>query len=266
MADDRDASTGDYWVFQPYSLEFRGAQDVPERFLTGAAWEGHHSAGTGYYACSTHDPLPIPVEFNPEHFTWVEIRRNREENNWTAFRIAADDLQLNIPLSTLEPDEITNLLRAPDVIRSNDEGEEGSESSPPAQAGPFQGMRPSTPTSSLPRPTTEEMTDTPERIVVYHDEEVGQLAQRAESLTIENINVRATQMQLQEPLSWEINPVTGHMAGADPADNLAVFRAFGPDRPDPPPHGGRGGGGNPGRGGGGNPGGGPPMPGPGGAG
>ena len=27
------------------------------------------------------------------------------------------------------------------------------------------------------------------------------------------------------------------MAGADPADNLAVFRAFGLDRPDPPPMG-----------------------------
>ena len=220
MADDRDASTGDYWVFQPYSLEFRGAQDVPERFLTSAAWEGHHSAGTGYYARSTHDPLPIPVEFNPEHFTWVKIRRNREESNWTAFRIAADDLQLNIPLSTLEPNEITNLLRAPDAISSDSEG---SDSSPPSQARPVRGTRPSTPTFSLPRPTTEEMTDTPERIVVYHDEEVGQLAQRAESLTIEGTNIRATQTQLQEPLGGEINPVTGHMAGADPADNLAVF-------------------------------------------
>ena len=200
--------------------------------MIGAVWEGHHSAGTGYYACSTHDPLPIPVEFNPEHFAWVKIRRNREENNWTAFRIAADNLQLNIPLSTLEPDEITNLLQAPDAIRS-DEG--GSESSLPSQAGPFRGTRPSTPISSLPRPTTKEMTDTPERIVVYHDEEVGQLAQRAESLTIENVNIRATQTQLQEPLGGEINPDTGHMVGADPADNLAVFRAFGPDRPDPPP-------------------------------
>ena len=119
MADDRDASTGDYWVFRPYSVEFRGARNVPERFLTGAVWEGHHSAGIGYYARSTHDPLPIPVEFNSEHFAWVEIRRNREEDNWTAFRIAADDLQLNIPLSTLEPHEITNLLRAPDAISSN---------------------------------------------------------------------------------------------------------------------------------------------------
>ena len=137
MADDRDASTGDYWVFQPYSLEFRGAQNVPERFLTSTTWDGHHSAGTGYYARSTHDPLPIPVEFNPEHFTWVEVRRNREENNWMAFRIAADNLQLNIPLSVLEPDKITNLLRAPDVIRIDDEGEEESEPSPPSQTGPF---------------------------------------------------------------------------------------------------------------------------------
>ena len=68
---------------------------------------------------------------------------------------------------------------------------------------------------------------------MYHDEEVGRLAQRAESLTIENVNIRATQTQLQEPLGGEIDPATGHMAGADPADNLAVFRASKPDRPDP---------------------------------
>ena len=33
MADHRDAaSTEDYWVFTPYNLEFRGANDIPARF------------------------------------------------------------------------------------------------------------------------------------------------------------------------------------------------------------------------------------------
>ena len=65
-------------------------------------------------------------------------------------------------------------------------------------------------------------------------------------------------------------PYYGHVPGANPADNLAVFRAFGPDQPDPPP--GNGGGGSGGRGGGGGSGGGggggsgAPSPGPGGVG
>ena len=75
MADHRDAaSTEDYWVFTPYNLEFRGANDVPARFRAQAQWEGHHSAGTGYYARSTHGNDPIAVEFNHDHLAWAEIR------------------------------------------------------------------------------------------------------------------------------------------------------------------------------------------------
>ena len=77
------------------------------------------------------------------------------------------------------------------------------------------------------------MNDTPERITVYHDNEVGLLAQRAESLTIHEASINAT--RTQEIPGQTIDPITGHMPGADPADNLAVFRAFGPDQPDPPP-------------------------------
>ena len=81
MADHRDAaSTEDYWVFTPYNLEFRGANDVPERFRAQAQWEGHHSAGTGYYARSTHGNDPIAVEFNHDHLAWGEIQRDRTNN------------------------------------------------------------------------------------------------------------------------------------------------------------------------------------------
>ena len=96
--------------------------------------------------------------------------------------------------------------------------------------------------------------NTPERIVVYHDDKVGWLAQRAESLTINEASINAT--RTQEIPGQTIDPVTGHVPGADPDDNLAVFRAFGPDRPDPPPGNGGGGGGG---GGGGE---GAPPPGP----
>ena len=123
MADLRDAaSTDDYWIFAPYNLKFREANNVPARFHAQAQWEGHHNAGTGYYARSTYDNNPIPVEFNHKHLAWVEIRRDRSNNEWTVFRIVADDLQLSILLSTLTEEKLRDILSTP-------EGEESSESS-----------------------------------------------------------------------------------------------------------------------------------------
>ena len=103
------------------------------------------------------------------------------------------------------------------------------------------------------------MNDTSERITIYHNKEVGMLAQRAESLTINKASINAT--RTQEIPGQTIDPVTGHVPGADPTDNLAVFRAFGPDQPDPPHgNGGGGGGGGGGSGGGGRGGRGVPPP------
>ena len=186
MADHRDAaSTEVYWVFTPYNLEFRGANDVPARFRAQAQWEGHHSAGTGYYARSTHGNNPIAVEFNHDHLAWAEMRRDRSNNEWTAFRIAADNLQLSIPLGALTDEELQSILRTL-------EGEESSESSEASEQPPnlFRDTWPSTPPSSPPQRAISTMNDTPERITVYHDEEVGMLAQRAESLTIDRKSTR----------------------------------------------------------------------------
>ena len=173
----------------------------------------------------------------------------------------ADDLQLSIPLSTLTEEELQNILRTP-------EGEESSESSEaPEQPPPpnlFRDTRPSTPPSSPPQRVISTMNDTPERITIYHNEEVGMLAQRAESLAINEASINAT--RTQEIPGRTIDPVTGHVPGANLADNLAVFRAFGPDQPDPL-NGNRGGGSEgSGGGGGGRGGGGAPPPGPRGAG
>ena len=121
MADHRDAaSTEDYWIFAPYNLTFRGTNDVPERFQAQAQWEGHDSAGIGYYARSTHGNDPIAVEFNRDHLAWAEIRRDRGSNEWTAFRIAADDLQLSVPLSALTEEELQHILRTPEGGESSD--------------------------------------------------------------------------------------------------------------------------------------------------
>ena len=187
MADHRDtASTEDYWVFRPYNLKFRGANNVPARFRAQAQWEGHHSAGTGYYARSTHGNAPIAVEFNHDHLAWAEIRRDRNNNEWTAFRIAADDLQLSIPLSTLMEEELQNILRTLEGEESSEESEESE------QPNLFRDTRPSTPPSSPPWRAISTMNDTPERITIYHDEEVGLLTQRAESLTINDASINAT--------------------------------------------------------------------------
>ena len=164
----------------------------------------------------------------------MEIQRNRNSNEWTVFRIAADDLQLSVPLSTLTEEELQHILRTP-------EGEESSDNSEESEQPPnlFRDTWPSTPPSLPPQRAFSTMNDTPERITVYHDDEEGMLAQRAESLTINEASINAT--RTQEIPGRTIDPVTGHVPGADPADNLAVFRAFGPDQPDPPP-GNRGGG------------------------
>ena len=91
----------------------------------------------------------------------------------------ADDLQLSIPLSTLTEEELQNILRTP-------EGEGSPESSKALEQPPdlFRDTQPSTPPSLPPQRVISTMNDTPERITIYHDEEVGMLAQRAESLTI----------------------------------------------------------------------------------
>ena len=191
MVDHRDAaSINNYWVFTPYNLDFQGANNVPASFRAQAQWEGHHNAGTGYYSRSTHDNNPIPVEFNHDHLAWVQIRRDRSNNKWTTFRIVADDLQLSIPLSTLTEEELQNIFRTP-------EGEESSEGLEVSEQQPnlFRDTQPSTPPSSLPQRVISTTNDTPERITVYHDEEVGMLAQRAESLTINEASINATHTQ-----------------------------------------------------------------------
>ena len=110
-------NTGQAWLFEPYTLEFRGRNDVPARFLRGALWEDHQGTlgncrGTlGYYAHSVHiNDAPVAVEFNHEHLCWVEVRYSRSNDHWTAFRIAAPDLGLHIPLGDLTSEELERVL------------------------------------------------------------------------------------------------------------------------------------------------------------
>ena len=107
MAEQEEGShTGQAWdSFTPYPLEQRGAQDVPNQFLQNAHWR-EDQGSNGYYARSGLVRSHLtPVEFDRDHLCWVELRYNRRDNNWNAFRIAEADLGLQIPFSELTPEE-----------------------------------------------------------------------------------------------------------------------------------------------------------------
>ena len=58
---------------------------------------GNRRGTLGYYAHSEHiNDAAVAVEFNHEHLCWVEVRYSRSNDHWTAFRIAAPDLGLQI--------------------------------------------------------------------------------------------------------------------------------------------------------------------------
>ena len=103
-------NTRQAWVFKPYTLKFRGRNNVPEWFLCGAEWRGHQGS-FGYYTYSSILPdWPIAVEFNHEHLCWVELQFHRNYNNWMAFRIARPDLGLSIPCGNLTTEETDQIL------------------------------------------------------------------------------------------------------------------------------------------------------------
>ena len=117
LAEPEATNTGQAWSFEPYTLEFRGRNDVPERFLKRALWEDHQGTlgnrrGTlGYYAHSEHiNDAAVAVEFNHEHLCWVEVRYSRSNDHWTAFRIMAPDLGLQIQFSDLTSEELERVL------------------------------------------------------------------------------------------------------------------------------------------------------------
>ncbi len=160
---------GEAWTdFQPYFLSTRGINNVPDRYLANAVWvpAGHRRSEGGYYATSQYpgssgEEQQYPVEFNFERLTWVEVRWSKGENAWHAFRIAAHDLHLDIPLPPLP--SVTNLeeYREPEPI--------GGQT--PEQVQPD---------------TSDDESSKPEDIVIQDDNTTEQLAQLAEyQLSIE---------------------------------------------------------------------------------
>ncbi|KAH8991292.1 hypothetical protein EDB92DRAFT_1995091 [Lactarius akahatsu] len=215
--------------FQTYSLERRGDRNVPTQFLGAARWREYRGE-TGYFVDFASGPTRYrPVEFNFDNLCWVEITWNPVDNRYDAVRPAGRNYNCDIDARNLPTRE---------------------------EWGRIDGQPEEEPSTSEPRtPTPSETSGDDEETNDDEESEVGEIIQTAESLRInepESIEVRppadmATATITQEDLALEearriteeaesylrpINPTTGHRMTADDA---AIFRAVGPDVPDPPP-------------------------------
>jgi hypothetical protein len=148
----------------------------------------------------------FPVDFNEEHVCWVEVRLQEpagSEAYWQAFRIAGEDLGLDITQGDVE----THLQST--TLQSYRESVASSHSS--------RASTPSVPSIIRLRPSPHQPGS--------RDQEIAHTL--AESL---NINEPMSNTLTMEVPAGTINPVTGHVD----ADDAALFRAIGPDQPDPP--------------------------------
>ena len=165
----------------------------------------------------------FPVEFNTARICWVEIRwieNLREGGHWEAFRIAASDLGLDIMVeeATSTQDRAEAAARAQRIAEFRDTTLANDDT-------PSRVASPSSATSS--QPSIIRIRELPA---------VAQIAQLAELLQIQD-NPMSQVMTNTAVAVGNINPSMGHMYTEE---DVALFRAVGPDRGDPPPFQGRG--------------------------
>jgi hypothetical protein len=236
--------------FEPYTIHGVPQQNVPEDYIKTVVWKTDIEPNRYYAQSSVPEesgiPAWYPVEFNPEHICWVEVRWAEpagSEGYWQAFRIAGEDLGLDIT-----QEEVEGHIERNSGIHNY---RESVASSPTTRVS-----TPSEPSIIRPRPSPYQPGS--------RDQEIAQTL--AESLNIRDPMSRTLTMPVP---AGTINPITGHVN----EDDVALYRAIGPDQADPPSTQGRRseppripfrwvrpplGGGFPG--GGGPPGGGPPAP------
>jgi hypothetical protein len=207
-------TTRELWAqqgpFEHYTIHGVPQQNIPEIYIKGAVWNAQsdppryvaqssapEESGTGTW---------FPVDFNEEHVCWVEVRLQEpagSEAYWQAFRIAGQDLGLDITQGDVE------LHLQSTTLHSYRESVASSNSS--------RASTPSVPSIILPRPSPHQPGS--------RDQEIANTL--AESLTIHEPMSNTLTMEVP---AGTINPVTGHVD----ADDAALFRAIGPDQPDPP--------------------------------
>jgi hypothetical protein len=207
-------TTRELWAqqgpFEHYTIHGVPQQNIPEIYIKGAVWNAQsdppryvaqssapEESGTGTW---------FPVDFNEEHVCWVEVRLQEpagSEAYWQAFRIAGQDLGLDITQGDVE------LHLQSTTLHSYRESVASSHSS--------RASTPSEPSIIRPRPSPHQPGS--------RDQEIAHTL--AESLTIHEPMSNTLTMEVP---AGTINPVTGHVD----ADDAALFRAIGPDQPDPP--------------------------------
>jgi hypothetical protein len=207
-------TTRELWAqqgpFEPYTIHGVPQQNIPEIYIKGAVWNAQ-SVPPRYVAQSSAPEESgtgtwFPVDFNEEHVCWVEVRLQEpagSESYWQAFRIAGQDLGLDITQEDVE----THLQAT--TLHSYRESITSSHSS--------RASTPSVASAIRPRPSPYQPGS--------RDQEIAHSL--AESL---NINDPMSNTLTMEVPAGTINPVTGHVD----ADDAALFRAIGPDQPDPP--------------------------------
>jgi hypothetical protein len=207
-------TTRELWAqqgpFEHYTIHGVPQQNIPDIYIKGAVWNAQsdppryvaqssapEESGTGTW---------FPVDFNEEHVCWVEVRLQEpagSEAYWQAFRIAGQDLGLDITQGDVELHlQSTTLHSYRESVASSHSSREST---------------PSVPSIILPRPSPHQPGS--------RDQEIAHTL--AESLTIHEPMSNTLTMEVP---AGTINPVTGHVD----ADDAALFRAIGPDQPDPP--------------------------------
>jgi hypothetical protein len=207
-------TTRELWAqqgpFEPYTIHGVPQQNIPEIYIKGAVW--NTQADPPRYVAQSSAPEEsgtgtwFPVDFNEEHICWVEVRLQEpagSEAYWQAFRIAGQDLGLDITQGDVETHLQTTTLHS---YRESIASSHSSRASTPSVASVIR-----------PRPSPYQPGS--------RDQEIAHSL--AESL---NINDPMSNTLTMEVPAGTINPITGHVD----ADDAALFRAIGPDQPDPP--------------------------------
>jgi hypothetical protein len=106
-------TTRELWAsqgpFEPYTIHGITHRNVPEIYIKSAVWRTDTTPAR-YYTQSTAPEesglgMWFPLEFNEEHMCWVEVHWQEpagSEGYWQAFRIAGEDLGVDITQGEVE--------------------------------------------------------------------------------------------------------------------------------------------------------------------
>jgi hypothetical protein len=116
-------TTRELWAqqgpFEPYTIHGVPQQNIPDIYIKGAVWNAQ--ADPPRYVAQSSAPEEsgtgtwFPVDFNEEHVCWVEVRLQEpagSEAYWQAFRIAGQDLGLDITQGDVETHLQTTTLHS----------------------------------------------------------------------------------------------------------------------------------------------------------